>query len=94
MKLSDDDGQIVDLLLDRPNADPASGAFVKSVDVQPERVQMIKKVLGLLDGLPVEDPPADLISRTLSKVENAIDAGNSSSRPPPPAQLDDSQTPA
>ncbi len=94
MKLSDDDGQIVDLLLDRPNADPASGAFVKSVDVQPERVQMIKKVLGLLDGLPVEDPPADLISRTLSKVENAIDAGNSSLRPPPPAQLDDSQTPA
>jgi hypothetical protein len=95
MKLTDKDGRVVDMLLDRPPANPAdNGAFVKSVDVPPERVQTIQKVLSLLNGLPAEDPAPDLASRTLRKVEAASKTAKTSSRPPPPARLGDRQPPA
>jgi len=93
MKLSDKDGRIVDLLLDRPTANPG-GAFVKSVDIQPQRVQTIQRVLRLLDALPTEDPAPDLASRTLRRVEAAIKAAKPRSRPSPAAPIDDRLPPA
>jgi hypothetical protein len=95
MKLNDKDGEIVDLLLDRPSQNPAAGGgFVKPLDLQPERVRTIQKVLSLLDGLPAEEPPTDLVSRTLDRVDGAVKSG-SRSRPPPGLRLvDDRQTPA
>jgi hypothetical protein len=95
MKLNDKDAQIVDLLLDCPTPKPtASGAFVESADLEPKRVQTIQKVLSLLDGLPAEDPPADLVARTLDRVDVAIELG-SRSRPPPGLRLvNDRQPPA
>jgi hypothetical protein len=95
MKLTDKDGRVVDMLLDRPPANATdTGAFVKSVDVPPERVQVIQKVLSLLNGLPAEDPAPDLASRTLRRVEAASKTAKTSSLPPPPARLDGRQPPA
>jgi hypothetical protein len=89
MKLNDKDAHIVDLLLDRPSQNPAAGGgFVKSLDLQPERVQTIQKVLSLLDGLPAEEPPVDLVARTLDRVDVAVEAG-ARSRPPPAARPED-----
>jgi hypothetical protein len=90
MKLSDKDGRIVDLLLDRPSVESTgSGAFVKSVDVQPQRVRSIQKVLGALDAYTAADPPTDLESRTLRRIDADIKAGDALSRPPPYIRVDD-----
>jgi hypothetical protein len=95
MKLTDKDGRVVDMLLDRPAASPTdTGAFVKAVDVPPQRVQNIQKVLNLLNGLPVEDPAPDLANRTLRRVEAARKTAKTSSRPPPAAPPNNRQPPA
>ncbi len=93
MKLSDKDGRAVDLLLDRPHPS-ANGAFVKSVDVQPQRVQTIQKILRLLNALPTEEPPPDLASRTLRRVEAAIKAAQPTTRPPPVIRIEGRRPPA
>jgi hypothetical protein len=94
MKLNDQDGEIVDLLLDRPATGPSTGGgFVKQLDLQPERVQTIQKILSLLDSMPAEEPPTDLVARTLDRVNSAVDSG-SASRPPPVARQDERRPPA
>jgi hypothetical protein len=82
-KLNEQDQAAVDLLLDRHTdgfymgslAD--SGVFVKSVDVNHQRVRSVKHVLNLLKEMPVADPPADLAGKTLRRVY-ASGAGSSS----------------
>jgi hypothetical protein len=82
-KLNEQDQAAVDLLLDRPTdgfymrslAD--SGVFVKSVDVNHQRVRSVKHVLNLLKEMPAADPPADLAGKTLRRVY-ASGAGSSS----------------
>jgi hypothetical protein len=87
MKLSDEDGRAVDLLLDRKTISPiASGDFVESIGIEPQRVQTIQQILTALKQLPAEEPAADLASRTLRRVDAAIaalDAANPNPRPPP-----------
>lgn len=98
MKLSDEDGRVVDLLLDRQPTNPATaGGFVKSVNVQPQRVQTIQQILSVLKELPVEDPSPDLAKRTIHRVDAAIaalDAVNPGARPPPGSSPEDSRHPA
>lgn len=98
MKLSDEDGRVVDLLLDRQTTSPAAGGvFVKSVDVQPQRVQTIQQILSILKELPVEDPSPDLASRTIHHVDAAIaplDAVNPAATPQPGNRPDDRRPPA
>jgi hypothetical protein len=93
MKLSDEDGRAVDLLLDRQPTSPASsGTFVKSVDVQPQRVQTIQQILSVLKELPAEDPSPDLAIRTVHHVDAAIaalEAVNPAARPPPANRPED-----
>jgi len=77
MKLSDEDGRIVDLLLDKQITIPANNdTFVQSADVQPQRMQTIQQILTLLKQLPAEEPSPDLGSRTVRKVDAAIAAIN------------------
>ncbi len=98
MKLNDEDGRVVDLLLDRQTTSPAAaGAFVKSVEVQPQRVKTIQQILSVLKQLPAEDPSPDLASRTIHRVDAAIaalDAVNLAGMPPEANGPDDSRHPA
>ncbi|MGD1277820.1 MAG: hypothetical protein ABR964_11445 [Tepidisphaeraceae bacterium] len=68
-KLGDADRRAVDLVLDRSLPDNAGG-FVQP-NVSPHRVRSVEKILSLLHYLPVEEPPADLVSRTLRRVNAA-----------------------
>jgi hypothetical protein len=71
-KLQTQDSQAVDLLLDGQAVSLTdSGVFVKSVDVEPQRVQTVKQILNLLKQLPTEDPPTDLVGKTIRRV-NAL----------------------
>ena len=73
-KLQTEDGHAVDLLLDGQAVSLTdSGVFVKSVDVEPQRVQTVKQILGLLKQLPAEEPPIDLVGRTIRRI-NALAA--------------------
>jgi hypothetical protein len=77
-KLQTEDGQAVDLLLDGQAVSLTdSGVFVKSVDVEPQRVQTVKQILSLLKQLPTEDPPRDLVGKTIRRI-NALAAVESS----------------
>jgi hypothetical protein len=68
-KLQSEDGHAVDLLLDGQAVSLTdSGTFVKSVDVEPQRVQTVKQILSLLKQLPAEDPPSDLVGKTMRRV--------------------------
>ena len=75
MKLSNEDGRAVDLLLDRTAASGAegnggSGVFVAAADgVGRERVHAAEKVLSLLKWMPAQEPPADLLARTMDRVD-------------------------
>jgi hypothetical protein len=97
MKLSDEDGRIVDLLLDKqPTSPAASVTFVQSVDVQPQRVQTIQQILMVLKQLPAEEPSPDLAGRTLRRVDAAIAALNAAdpAARPPTAPPPDNQRPS
>lgn len=73
-KLQTEDSHAVDLLLDGQAVSLTdSGVFVKSVDVEPQRVQTVKQILGLLKQLPAEDPPSDLVGKTIRRI-NALAA--------------------
>ena len=73
-KLQSEDGHAVDLLLDGQAVSLTdSGVFVKSVDVEPQRVQTVKQILSLLKQLPAPEPAADLVGRTIHRI-NAVAA--------------------
>src|ERR1043166_7684116 len=74
-KLTPDDGRMVDLLLDRGVSTP-DGPAVSQVFSNPQpdmfekRLDSVEKIFGLLQMLPAGDPPMDLTSRTLARIED------------------------
>jgi len=71
-KLTDEDRRALDLILDRGNAAAASGPLYAAADEpMSKRIPKIQKVLQLLDALPVEEPPQDLVARTLKYIASA-----------------------
>jgi hypothetical protein len=77
-KLNREDGKAVDLLLDEQAINLSdSGVFVKSVDIDPQRVRTVKQVLDLLKEMPAEEPSADLAGRTIRRID-ALSAANGS----------------
>jgi hypothetical protein len=75
-RLKTEDRHAVDLLLERPDGSGAPG-LVEMVFARPvkgkfeDRLEAAERVLNLLDHLPVEEPPANLISRTMQRIEQA-----------------------
>jgi hypothetical protein len=65
--LSDEDRLAIDLLLD-PQAMPNGSSYVPP---SPKRVQSVEKVFSLLQQMPTHDPPKDLTTRTLRKVNQS-----------------------
>jgi len=71
-KLSQEDRQAINLILDRSNAAATSGPLYAAADESMrKRVPKIQKVLQLLDALPTEEPPTDLVARTMKFIEQA-----------------------
>ena len=66
------DAVAVDLLLDRSRAAVANGPRFAAAAVAQDRLQSAEKVLGLLQLLPDVEPPQDLLSRTLRRVDQRL----------------------
>ena len=71
-KLVEQDCRAIDLFLNREAASPEpSTAFMEPIQDSPERLKSVAKILSLLQALPSFDPPLDLASRTIQRIENA-----------------------
>ncbi len=76
LKLTSEDRDAIDLLLDRaasapaalPQAQGQSPPHRYAPAAAPAQVEAVRKVLGTLQVLPVVDPPVDLVSRTLARI--------------------------
>jgi hypothetical protein len=95
-RLSTEDRQAVDLLLERPDGHgdlpTVNQLFARPVRGQFEaRLETVGKILSLLDQMPSADPPADLVSRTLRRVEEArLEPGTGGTNLPEPTLARDS----
>ena len=71
-RLGDSDRRAVDLLLDQAvdgGGDGNGGYVVHAQPALGPGVPGVQRVLSLLDLLPEEEPPADLIARTMARIE-------------------------
>jgi hypothetical protein len=97
MRLSDDDGRAVDLVLETRSGQRGSGgngqdngASLSFHNTLPSQsVERLERVVGLLDllrDMPVAEPPEDLVARTLARIEqyDARPTPVLSDRPVPP----------
>ena len=75
-RLGKQDRQAVDLMMDSANRVSSSKAasYAAPSAMPDQRLHAVQRVLSLLDYMPVTDPPADLVARTLSTVFEAADA--------------------
>jgi hypothetical protein len=88
VKLSNEDHRAIDLLLERGSAASASatGSALSSADgmssasgylshaapVNPNSLRAVQQVFDLLNMLPPEEPPADLLQRTLDRIDQSV----------------------
>ena len=76
-RLGKEDRRAVDLLLERADGVGSSTPAVEQLFAAPvqanfeRRLDAVDKVLSLLDLMPVPQPPADLVSRTMRRIEEA-----------------------
>lgn len=71
-KLRNEDRLAVDLLLDRAVASSGGNGqtgFTQVNGAVPEQLGHVQAVLRVLDMMPADEPPADLMTRTLRLVE-------------------------
>jgi hypothetical protein len=90
MRLGEEDGRAVDLVLDRGSMEPGQPA---SVYVQPgtdgleRRVTNVENILKVLAQMPAADPPSDLVGRTMQRIDQAkVNSASSQPRPYVPPQ--------
>src|SRR5262245_4335812 len=74
-RLSDVDGQAVDMLLDASGSSSGNGDGIGNhqgaVPAQfRERIEHVERIFNLLNLMPVSDPPPNLVARTLMAVES------------------------
>jgi len=70
-RLSEEDRNAVDLLLDRTliGADGNGGSFVSHAMTAPQaRLEAVGSVLKVLEAIPAPEPSADLIERTMQRI--------------------------
>jgi hypothetical protein len=101
LRLRDEDRRAVDLLLDRAatgsgsspagagngngNGNRHSAGFTAVDGDVRARLAGVQRVLQMLDMLPAEEPPQDLLSRTLRRLDSEMADHPSMLRPPQPA---------
>lgn len=75
-KLSAEDRQAIDLLLERPDGH-GDTPIVDQLFAKPARghlegrLEKVERILELLDAMPTAEPPRDLVSSTLRRIEEA-----------------------
>ena len=75
-RLNAEDRHAVDLLLERPDA-TRSNSLVEMVFARPAkgkfeaRLDAAEKILSLLNYMPASEPPENLLSRTIQRIEQA-----------------------
>src|SRR5437868_10781760 len=73
--LGHDDQCAVDLVMEHRAAGPANGwaqCFHKNMSAgMRKRIDRVEKLLGLLDLMPAADPPANLVTKTLRRIEQS-----------------------
>ena len=73
LSLRSEDKAAIDLLLDRSQ----SGVGFTEVRVDQERLISAERVLNMLDLMPAEEPPQDLLARTMRRINTDADAATS-----------------
>jgi len=75
-RLGENDRRAVDLLLDRSNgAIGNDNGFVTHAQSATEpAIQAVRKVLNVLELAPAAEPPADLMIRTLARIDSRMGA--------------------
>src|SRR5947208_11490841 len=91
-RLDDEDRRAVDLLLERPNGvgdtPPVEQLFRAPVGSGFERrLDAAEAVLSLLDRMPADDPPPDLVANTLQRIREIEEGEKPRVVPPRPAYL-------
>ena len=92
-RLRDEDRLAVDLLLDRAVASSAGNGsgnghtrYTQVNGSGPEQLGRVEAVLRVLDMMPAEDPPADLTTRTMRRIEaESAQHDPAALRPPQPS---------
>ena len=69
MSLNPQDGQILDALLEVRSGDESSAVHMPAD--QAGRVEQVSRLLSTLDHYPPEEPPADLVDQTLTRVRES-----------------------
>ena len=69
-KLSDDDRRAVDLLLDHGTTN-GNGMTRVAAHVSQKRLAAAEKMLKLIGQMPAEEPPANLVEKTLRRIDRA-----------------------
>ena len=71
-RLGEEDRRAIDLLLDQPATGQVNEVFaVPAPNTLEMRLDSVEKVLSLLEQMPAAEPPADLVMRTLNRIEGA-----------------------
>jgi len=70
-RLNDQDRNAVDLLLDKAPATHQNGFARGGETVSSDHVQAVEKILHMLSMDPVEEPSADMVSKTMRFIRNA-----------------------
>lgn len=68
--LGNEDRQSIDLLLDGAARSQTGGVSLQGV-ASNSRVSAAQRVLALLDVMPSEEPPADLVERTMRLIDRS-----------------------
>jgi hypothetical protein len=73
--ISDEDGRAIDLFLDQGAASTKGGMAKHATAVSPAKMAAIENILTLLGQMPVEEPPTNLVARTMRKIEKTEKVG-------------------
>jgi hypothetical protein len=72
IRLGDEDRRAIDLLLDQRTDGVLNEVFaVTAQDNLEKRLASVEKVLALLEQMPAAEPPADLVMRTMNRIDGA-----------------------
>jgi len=74
MPLNDKDARAVDWIMSQQSGAGGDSSATAGVGVDPSlgaRIEQVESIFRLLDLLPAEQPPADLVRRTMARVLGA-----------------------
>jgi len=70
-KLSDEDRRAVDLVLGHGSAAAHHGMSAASAAVSQRRLAAVQRVLDTIGAMPEMAPPADLVAKTMKRIDRA-----------------------